>query len=120
MLSRELQSAIDERPNFTRDNNSHYCFVLQKKHVELPLVGSRVLQNIASGGILSSLVTGTGHMLAVVDHKALYRVDILLVEHLICRVEHGGGGVWKAQGGGILPVPLRGSFIFMLCLGQGM
>lgn len=92
LLSRELQPATDKRPNFTRDNNSHYYFVLQKKHVELPLVGSGVLQNIASGGISSLLVTGTGHMLAFVEHKAPCN-DVLLVEHLICRVEHGGGGV---------------------------
>lgn len=118
MLSRELQPVTDKRPNFTRDNNSHYYFVLQKKHVELPLVGSGVLQNIASGGISSLLVTGTGHMLAFVEHKAPCNVDVLLgrAPYLQSRAWWGWG--MRAQGEGILPVPLRGQLhMFMLCLG---
>lgn len=81
LFSRELQPAIDKRLNFTRDNNSCY-FVLQKKHEELPLVGSQVLQNVVSGGISSLLATGTGRMLAFVEHKALLNVDVLFAEHL--------------------------------------
>lgn len=82
LLSKELQPAIDKRPSFTRDNNSCHHFVLQKKHVELPLVGSGVLQNIASGGISSLLATGTECMLASAGHKALLNVAVLFDGHL--------------------------------------
>lgn len=82
LLSRELQPAIDKRPSFTRDNNSCHHFVSQKKHIELPLVGRGVLQNIASGGISSLLATGTERMLTSAERKALLNVAVLFDEHL--------------------------------------
>lgn len=118
LLSRELQPAIDKRPNFTRDNNSCHYFVLQKKHVGLPLVGSGVLQNVASGGISSLLATESGRMLASADTRLFLMLRFYLMSTYLQSTAWWGGVEHKEEACFLFHSGQLHKF--MLCLAQGM